>query len=73
MPKSTPSPTNSTANAIESRLNEPTIARPAAVVIDRPMKRLTNTAKMIFAECSAIQRINSTTSTVPMPLRIAPS
>ena len=28
---------------------------------------------MIFAECSAIQRINSTTSTVPIPLTIAPS
>ena len=37
------------------------------------MNRLTNTAKMIFAECSAIQRMTSTTSTVPMPLTIAPS
>ena len=73
MPKSTPRPTNSTANAIESRFSEPTIIRPAAVVIDRPTNRLTNTAKMIFAECSAIHRMNSTTSTVPMPLTTAPS
>ena len=33
MPKSTPSPTNSTANAIESRLSEPTIIKPTAVVM----------------------------------------
>ena len=62
MPKSTPRPTNSTANAIDSRLSEPTIIRPSAVVIARPMKRLTNTAKMIFAECSASHRMTSTTS-----------
>ena len=73
MPKSTPSPTNRTANAIESRFSEPTIINPTAVVIDRPIKRLTKTAEMIFAECSAIQRMNSTTSTVPMPLTTAPS
>ena len=73
MPKSTPSPTNSTANAIESRFSEPTIIRPAAVVIASPMNRFRNTAKMIFAECSAIQRMTSTTSTVPMPLTMAPS
>ena len=36
MPKSTPRPTNSTANAIDSRLSEPTINRPTAVVIDKP-------------------------------------
>ncbi len=40
MPKSTPSPTNSTANATDSRLNEPTMARPNAVVIDRPIKQV---------------------------------
>ena len=73
MPKSTPRPTNRTANAIESRLSEPTIINPTAVVIDRPMNRLMNTAKMILVECSAIQRITSTTSTVPMPLTTAPS
>ena len=64
---------NSTANAIESRFKEPTIINPSAVVIDRPMKRLTNTAKMIFAECSASQRMNSTTMTVPIPFMITPS
>ena len=37
------------------------------------MNRFTNTAKMILAECSAIQRITSTMTTVPMPLTIAPS
>jgi len=37
------------------------------------MKRFTNTAEMIFTECSAIQRMNSTTSTVPIPLTTAPS
>src|SRR6266478_2147246 len=73
MPKSTPSPTNSTANAIESRFSEPTIHSPTAVVMERPIKRFRNTAKMIFVECSAIQRINSTTSTVPIPLTMAPS
>ena len=73
MPKSTPRPTNSTANAIDSRLSEPTIIRPTAVVIERPTNRLTNTAKMIFAECSASQRMTSTITTVPMPLTIAPS
>ena len=73
MPKSTPSPTNRTANATDSRFSDPTIIRPTAVVMDRPMKRLTNTAKMIFAECSASQRMTSTTSTVPMPLTTAPS
>ncbi len=73
MPKSTPRPTNSTAKAIDSRLSEPTIIRPTAVVIERPTKRLTNTAKMIFAECSASQRMISTITTVPMPLTIAPS
>ena len=35
MPKSTPRPTNSTANAIDSRFSEPTIIRPTAVVIDK--------------------------------------
>ena len=73
MPKSTPRPTNSTANAIDSRFSDPTSINPTAVVIERPMKRLANTAKMILAECSAIQRMTSTTSTVPMPLVIAPS
>ena len=68
MPKSTPRPTNSTANAIDSRFSEPTIIRPTAVVIARPMNRLTKTAKMILPECSAIQRISSTTARVPMPL-----
>ena len=73
MPKSTPNPTNRTANAIDSRLSEPTIIRPTAVVMERPIKRLTNTAKMIFGECSAIQRMNSTTDMVPIPLTTAPS
>ena len=73
MPKSTPRPTNSTAKAIDSRFSEPTIIRPTAVVIERPTNRLTNTAKMIFAECSASQRMTSTITTVPMPLTIAPS
>ena len=73
MPKSTPSPTNRTAKAIDSRFSEPTIISPTAVVMERPIKRFTNTAKMILAECSAIQRISSTTSTVPMPLTMAPS
>ncbi len=72
MPKSTPRPTNSTANAIESRFSEPTIISPSAVVIDNPINRLTNTAKMILAECSASQRMISTTITVPMPLTRAP-
>ena len=58
MPKSTPRPTNSTANAIDSRFSDPTIIRPTAVVSERPMNRFTNTAKMIFAECSAIQRMH---------------
>ena len=73
MPKSTPNPTNRTANAIESRFSDPTIIKPTAVVIERPMNRLANTAEMIFAECSAIQRMNSTTRTVPIPLVTAPS
>ena len=62
MPKSTPRPTNSTAKAIDSRFSDPTIIRPTAVVIERPMNRFTNTAKMIFAECSASQRMTSTIS-----------
>ena len=37
------------------------------------MKRLANTAKMIFGECSAIHKMNSTTTTVPIPFRMAPS
>ena len=45
MPKSTPNPTNSTANAIESRFSEPTIISPTAVVMERPIKRLTNTGE----------------------------
>ncbi len=64
---------NRTANATESRFSEPTIISPAAVVIERPINRFTNTAKMIFGECNAIQRMNSTTITVPIPLTIAPS
>ncbi len=32
------------------------------MVMARPMNRLTNTAKMILPECSAIQRMTSTTS-----------
>ena len=64
---------NRTANAIDSRLSDPTIHRPTAVVIVSPMNRFTNTAKMIFAECSAIQRITSTMRTVPRPLTMAPS
>ena len=40
---------------------------------DRPMKRLAKTAEMIFTECSAIQRMNSTTRMVPRPLTMAPS
>ena len=73
MPKSTPNPMKSTANAIDKRFSEPTIIRPTAVVIDRPINRVAKTAKMIFDECSAIQRISSTTSTVPMLLTMAPS
>ena len=73
MPKSTPNPTNRTANAIESKFSEPTIISPTAVVIERPMKSVANTARMIFGERSAIQRMNSTTSTVPIPLTTAPS
>ena len=73
MPKSTPRPTNSTANATDSRFSEPTSQRPTAVVIDRPTNKLRNTAKMILPECSASQRMINTTTTVPMPLVIAPS
>jgi len=54
----------STANAIDSRFSEPTINQAGAVVIDRPINSVAKTAKIIFDECSAIQRINSTTSNV---------
>ena len=37
------------------------------------MGGVANTAEMIFGECSAIHKMNSTTSTVPMPLTTAPS
>ena len=40
MPKSTPRPMNSTANATEIRLSAPTIANPTAEVIESPTRRL---------------------------------
>src|SRR6266853_1079046 len=37
MPKSTPNPTNRTANAIDSKFSEPTIMRPSAVLNGREL------------------------------------
>ena len=66
MPKSTPRPTNSTANATEIRFSAPTIIKPSAAVTAKPTARLRNTARMIRGECSASQRITSTMMMVPM-------
>ena len=73
MPKSTPRPTNSTANATEIRFSAPTIIKPRAVVTIRPSEIVNATAPMIFGECSASHRMNSTTMIVPIPLASAPS
>ena len=72
MPKSTPRPTKSTANATEMMLSAPTITNPSAAVIDKPMNSAITTATMIRNDFSAIQRIRSTTARVTTP-RAAPS
>ena len=71
MPKSTPSPTNSTKNATEIRLKEPTIASPSAAVIDNPTNRLRNTAAMMRHDRSASQRMMSTPSNAASVSRTA--
>src|SRR5436189_190374 len=60
MPKSMPSPTNSTKNATEIKLNAPTRNKPQATEIARPTVMLTTTAKMMRNERSASHRITST-------------
>ena len=60
MPKSTPIPTNSIANATEMMLSAPTISRPSAAVTTRPPSRSTNTASTSFIERSASHRISRT-------------
>ena len=58
MPKSTPSPTNSAANATEIRLSCPTITSPSAAVMTRPHKVVVSTAMMSFGERKARNRIS---------------
>src|SRR3954452_16406620 len=71
MPKSTPSPTNSTKKAIDIRLNEPTIASPIAAVAASPTIRLKKTDRMIFHERSASHRMIRTPSTAASVSRTA--
>ena len=73
MPKSTPRPTNSTANATEIGLSAPTIHSPTAAVRISPTTRLTSTAKMMRAFLSASHSTRQTSSDVTTALSSAPS
>ena len=73
MPKSTPMPMNSTANAMEIRLSAPTSMKPIAAVTSRPTSVLANTATIRRPDRSASQRMTSTASTVTIPLSAKPS
>ena len=61
--KSTPSPTNSTKNAIEIRLKAPTRNNPAAAEIAKPNVRVTMTAAMVRIDRSASHRMTRTSET----------
>ncbi len=73
IPKSTPRPTNSTANATEIGLKAPASISPTAVVIASPSISAIDTAAMIFGECSAIHRMNSTITQVTSEFITMPS
>ena len=49
-------------------LNAPTISSPAAAVTTKPTHKLTNTARLMWAERSASQRIKSSARTAPAKL-----
>ena len=66
-----PSPTNSTKNATEIRLNAPTRNKPHAAETARPAVMLTATAKMMRNERSASHRITSTARSDTVALRPA--
>src|SRR5206468_4094188 len=68
MQKSAPRPKNRIPKATEIMLNAPTISSPAAAVTTKPTHKLTNTARLMWAERSASQRIKSSARTVPAKL-----
>ena len=73
MPKSTPRPTNRTANATEIGLSASTIHSPTAAVTISPTTRLTKTARMMRAFFSASHSTPQTSSDVTTAFRSAPS
>ena len=66
-----PSPTNSTKNATEIKLNAPTRNRPHATETARPSVMLTATAKMMRNDRSASHRMRRTASSDAVALRPA--